>query len=354
MNETFQLETIVALDGRRKNPIHWNPFVVVSHLVCCIIGIPINLFLAVVIIYMRRLRSKPRNIFLLGLVLSNLSAFFPLLIEFAYFFFPKNEELCQIYVSIVGLPYVLFLNHMLLALADRHTAIAHPFWHYKRVTVRRALCWQLLTSLLVSTVYKFAYIAQLIPLRCEVQLLQVRIISVTMIIMFSTCILAQVIVYRETKKMLASYAAKGVTQLIPLSLISNRANVNTDHPQSSDQQSNLSALPVTSEELETTATKVELKVHMSSRTITRMEIEATRTLITSVTSLFIMTGPFILYTLIVFSCRIFYEQHYCSSITWLSPYFKELIVFYAVYHPIVYLFRSSEISSALRDHWLKT
>lgn len=97
-----------------------------------------------------------------------------------------------------------------------------------------------------------------------------------------------------------------------------------------------------------TSTTVELNVHMSDQTLSHLEVEATQTLLCGVTSLFIMTGPFILYTLIVITCHDWYDKSYCSFIVWLSPYLKELILFHAVYHPAVHLFRRSEIISALR------
>lgn len=371
MNETDQLEHVIILEGRKKNPIHLNPFVIASHLICCVIGIPINLFIVVVILYMRRLRTKPRNIFLLGLILSNLSAFAPVLVEFAYIHFPRNEELCQFYVSIVGLPYVLFLNNLLLALTDRHIAISHPVWHYKKVTIRRVVCWQVFTSIFISVVYKFAYVSQFLPLKCEVQLFQVRVISITLLMMFTVCVLAQVFVYRSTRKILANYSAIRSKQMIPLVTTNREENIVNQNPASAvndvvtgnhlapqpcDQHNvNLFSVPMTSDGdiTITTTAPVELNVHMSNETVGHLEIEATRTMIASVTSLSVMTGPFILYTFVAFTCPLWFDKLSCSSMSWLVPYLKELILFHAVYHPIVYLCRSNEVSSALQSYWKK-
>ena len=96
MNETNQTysEDVIATAWRkqsRKSPIHLNPILMVTHLICCIIGIPVNSLIAFIIVYLRRLRKKPRNVFLFGLVLSNLSSFVPVLSEFAYFHFPSED-----------------------------------------------------------------------------------------------------------------------------------------------------------------------------------------------------------------------------------------------------------------------
>lgn len=361
MNVSERLENVVLLDGQKKNPIYLNPFILLVHLICCIFGIPLNSFIAGLILHKQRLRTKPRNIFLLGLVLSNLSAFIPILIEFAYFHFPTNAELCHIYVAVVGLPFVLFLSNLLLALADRHTAIAHPFWHRKKVTVRRAAFWQIIVSICISVIYKFVYITRLVTLDCEVHLVQVRILSIILVILFSTCIVAQIIVYRQTKSILTNYVTirsnrRGTPIRNTRANMDETNNMGTANRTSvqENQQQNQSPLPVNGISVvsESVSTQLQFKVHMSEQSVSLLEIEATRTMIASVTSLTILTGPFILFSLTVFTCRLCCDKFVCSSFSWLAPYFKELLVIHAVYHPLTQLFRKTEISSALKD-WLK-
>ena len=136
-----------------------------------------------------------------------MSAFIPVLIEFAYFHFP-SDILCQCYVAVVGLPYALFLINLLLALADRYAALAYPLWHLKKVSVGFVIRWQIVISICVAIVYKFPYVSHILPLRCEVQLLQVRFISVTLFVLFTCCVSAQFAVYRLTKKILVQYKPK--------------------------------------------------------------------------------------------------------------------------------------------------
>ena len=92
-----------------------------------------------------------------------------------------------------------------------------------------------------------------------------------------------------------------------------------------------------------------LDVHISDSSINRLEIEASTTLIAGVTSLSLVTGPILLYTCVTFMCRLYFENSVCSSISWLSPYVKALIVLHIVYHPTFYFLHSSELSSVLKN-----
>lgn len=364
MNVTETLENVVLLGGQKKNPIYLNPFILLVHLICCIFGIPLNAFIAGFILHKQRLRTKPRNIFLLGLTLTNLSAFVPILIELTYFHFPQNDELCQIYVAIVGLPFVLFLSNLLLALIDRYSAITHPIWHRKKVTVRWAASWQIFVTVSVAVGYKFVYITRLVDLECEINLVQVRVLSIMLVVLFSACIIAQIIVYRQTKRILSNYVtttSSGRRNQIrtnrtrdlaideaPIDIDFANHEGSAEHP---SQQQNQSLTSRNSAINASESTRVHFQHNMTEQSVSLLEIEATRTMIASVTSLSILTGPFILFSLTTFTCRLCCDKFVCSSISWLSPYFKLLLVLYAVYHPLTQLFRKTEISSALKD-WL--
>lgn len=368
MNQTEKLEGIDFLNETSGSvkAIQINVSVMIAHFICCVIGIPLNVFIASLIVSMRRLRSKPRNILLLGLILSNLSAFVPVLMEFAYLHFP-SLELCQTYVAISGLPYILFLINTLLALVDRYTAIAHPLWHFNRVTTVLIVRCQVTASLTASFVYKFPYISQFLPLSCELELLQeFNIIAITLMILFSTCILAHIIVYRQTKGVLANYVPKGWKRgtFTQRSKNEKRAvvtrcegvhhgsiSVTTLQQPLSIFQQPLSSMNSDGTQQQQQVPADEMSIHISDRRVSQLEVEATRTMIVNVTSLSIMTGPFILFTLTLFLCRFSRDEQVCSSLTWLAPYLKELVVIHAVYHPAIQLSRSSELSSALKQ-WL--
>lgn len=196
---------VMAGDGRsRQSPIHPDTAVLVIHHVCSFIGLPLNLFVAAVILRLKRMNSKPRNIVQLGLIFSNLFAYLPILIEFAYLYMP-SPFLCQMYVAVVGLPYVVFLVNLIIALLDRYTAMAHQTWHKKRVTVRWVVAVQLLASLSVAVVYKFPYVSHIVPLECEIQMTQVRLITAVLFVLFILCVIGQLVVYLQIRRLLRRF-----------------------------------------------------------------------------------------------------------------------------------------------------
>ena len=343
-NEWAQLEHVVAENGTVKNPIDRNAIFMTVELIISIVGILMNSAITCIIIFIKKLRTKPRNIFLLGIVLSNLTTSVRVLMEFSYFISP-NQELCQMYVAIAGLPHVLFLTNLLLALVDRYAAIVHPSWHKEKVTVRLAFFSQLGASISISVIYKFAYIAQFIYLNCELKLIQLKIANVILLILYSSCIVLQIIVYRRAREILGNYGrraemAKAPVSNFPVIIFNLIAQQVISLPNS--------ALPVVG----LASTPESLNVHIPDSSINQLEIEATTTLIASVTFLSVVNGPIILYTFVVFICRLFIEKHVCISISWLAPYVLALVVLHVVYYPTFYLLRSSELFSAVK-RWFK-
>ena len=344
-NESAPMEHMVDVNGTIKNPIDRDPFLIKFELVVSIVGILMNVSIVCIIIFNNHLCTKPRNIFLLGLVLSNLSASVPVLMAFSYLISP-SQELCQMYIAIVGLPHALFLTNLLLALVDRYAAIVHPLWHKEKVTVRLAVFSQLGASIFISIIYKFAYITQFIPLNCVFRLIQLKIVALILLILFLSCILLQIIVYRRTRKILGNCGKikrgrtetteSRVSTIFPV-IISNLVIHQRITP-------SIPSLPIG----ELASTPELLNVHISDSSINRLEIEATTTLVASVTSLSVLTSPAILLPFAMSICRLYSGNHVCSFISWLAPYFKVLVVLHVVYHPTFYFLRSSELSSVLK------
>ena len=344
-NENDQLEHVVVVNGTIKNPIDRNAFFMTFELIVSIVGILMNISIACVIVFDKHLRNKPRNIFLLGLVLSNLLASIRLCMEFSYFVSP-NHELCQAYIATAGLPYVLFLTNMLLALFDRYAAIFHPLWHKEKVTVRLAVFSQLIASISISVIFKFAYIAQFIPLNCEMQLTQFKIVAVIFLILFLSCIVLQVVVYRRTRQIIANYgrSKRGRTarkeKRVSFNFLIVIFNLIAQQIIEQPIPANYVGESVFNSKL--------LDVHVSDSSINRLEIEATTTLIASVTSLSVVSGPIILFSFFIFICQLYIRNHVCNSISWLAPYFPAIISLHVVYHPIFYFFRSTELKSVAK------
>lgn len=90
----------------------------------------------------------------------------------------------------------------------------------------------------------------------------------------------------------------------------------------------------------------QVRVHVTRSTLSRLEMEATQTLIAGVTSLLVLTFPLLVYFVVLFSCRSWYDQE-CPTVLNLSPYFVELWIIHAVFSPMMYLIRNSELASVM-------
>ena len=335
MNITREHDILLTKSGEVQNPIDLDTFTV-AKVLCSFVGIPLNALIAVTIISQRHLRNKPRNIFLLGIILSNLSASLPVTIELAYWTSP-SEFLCQAYVAVVGLPYAVLLLNMLLALTDKCVAIKFPLWHREKVTVRLVVGVLLLSSALVTFILKFIHIVGLAPIRCEILIVRVQVFVGTAAILFVSCVIANFIVYRQTRAVLQNTR-----------VLSGRG----DEPGNSNQQQQ-----IFENNLSRTEPPVELRTftiinvnpsssmtaHVSSENLRKLEMEATRTLLAGVTSLFVFTFPPIIFFLALFTCRLINNDVECTSVTWLSPYFNIMAMSHSAYIPLIWLVRDDEL-----------
>ena len=101
--------------------------------ICCFVGISMNVVsIAAIVIRHRETRCKPRNIFLLTILLSYLLFFIPDLIEMIYRGLYSVEFVCQVNVAISGVSHALLLLNMFLALTDRYMAINFPVWYRRQ------------------------------------------------------------------------------------------------------------------------------------------------------------------------------------------------------------------------------
>ena len=111
-------------DGRLRNPFHQNTNLTTLQITLSSIAIPLNLILLSAILGKHELRSRPRNIFLISVILSDLSAFVQSLIEVGEVFLPKESEetkdlVYKVYMAYSGIPMIFTLTTTLLSLIDR-------------------------------------------------------------------------------------------------------------------------------------------------------------------------------------------------------------------------------------------
>ena len=170
----------------------------------CIIGIPLNAFLAVNIIRLRRLHSKPRNIFLLAIIFSNLFIFIPTIVQLIYLYYPL-ESLGQFFVFIEGLPLAHLLLNFSIALCVKYAAFRNPLWHRKKVNLPNSIYFLVFCSLSVTCLLKFVYIVGIFPLSCDTRLSNPKKIDEWIIVFFFFfCVAIYSIVFKLSRKLVVS------------------------------------------------------------------------------------------------------------------------------------------------------
>ena len=330
LTSTGQVFNSMALDDTK---------LIIAHSVCCLIGIPFNVSIAVAIVRHRRLRKKPRNIFLLGIILSNLSFSFPAIAKLIYWTLYPIEPVCQSYVALVGVPQGLLSLNMLLALGDRYFAINHPLRHREKMTVRLASVIVTLGSILLIFILKFVYIVGLAPLRCEVWLVHAKIILIVLIILFVSCTALHFIVYRQTKILLREFRsihplANPGDEWIELANIRNESR--NERMSSTSTNDNYSSVPPVNR----------LSIHLNKKQISCVKIETTRTLICGLTSLLITTFPPVIFVSGFLICR-WISQSECSHLSLLAPYMMEMGLINFISSPLIFLIRNKELREAM-------
>lgn len=329
-NDTSASEDVILNEnGDVYNPIDLNGLMILK-CICCCIGIPLNVSIAVALIGNHQLRTKPRIVFLLGIIFSYMSFFVVAIIELIYWCLYPVESVCQAYVVCSALPQALLLLNLLLALGDRYFAIKHPLFHRRKMTERLACGIVIFSSLLTVFVQNFAYLAGLRTLRCEVWLVRVKLVTITTSLLYFACTIFNFVVYRETKNLLCEYRTICSSRKAPLDT-TGKGKVGASNRQSTRTMS----------------------VHVDKRKLSRIIMQATRTLVIGVTSLAVTACPSIVFSCVFFCCRSIVDEHQCRFLNWMAPYFQELGLISAVYSPIIFIVRQRELRSALtcaRDH----
>nr|CAH0103946.1 unnamed protein product [Daphnia galeata] len=318
MNNSSSIEeNVLTENGEVYNPIIIGMASVIIKIGCCSIGIPLNISITVAITRLHRLHRKPRNFFLLGIILSYLSFFIVPIMELIYWGLDPDESLCHAYVATIFVPQGLLLINMLLALIDRYLAINYPLLHREKMTVRFASIVMILSSIFTVFFLKFVYIVSLGILRCEILLLHIKMTSILFVFLFVSCMAMNIVIYRQTKILLRK---SRIVEAIPADCVV------------ANNQSNNVVTP--------------MSIHLGRKKLDQLEMEATRTLIMGVTSLCVMPCLNVIFMTTFFACRLVFGQLGCSNLNGLGFLIKEISLTPAVYGPLIFLVRNKELRAA--------
>lgn len=173
-------------------------YVFFFNFVNCLSSLPINVYLAFVILYYDHLRNDPNYIIQLNVILSNLLSLVIDTGETIYYLQP-DEGLCHFFIATNGLSYETFLFNTLLLVIDRFVCITHLRWHRKKVTRRFVAIWSLVLNVMFVMILDCVYILGLIPLRCAHQKSHVITLVVTWSILVITCTILIALIFAKTR-----------------------------------------------------------------------------------------------------------------------------------------------------------
>jgi hypothetical protein len=90
-----------------------------------------------------------------------------------------------------------------------------------------------------------------------------------------------------------------------------------------------------------------MSIHVGRKKLGQLEMEATQTLVISMTSLCVMPFLNFVFMATFFACRLIFDQLECSNLNGIGFLIKEISLTPAVYGPIIFLVRNKELRSAL-------
>ena len=308
--------------GVVKSPLDSSLGLIIFELVCCVFGIPLNMTITSSILRSMWISCKPRNVFQLGIILSNFCSFVRSIIDIFYFFSP-SELTCKTFIAFSILPDAFLLFQSFLSLVDRFVAIRFPLWHRAKVTVPLAILLVSFGFVLQIGTIKFMYIAQLVPITSRLRTFERTVNLFSMLVPFVLCFAARVTVYIQTKKILADNCAFSSVEESVQVVACSEYNLSTR-----------------------TANQIHLGPRLTQKTINRLEIRANKVLAIGVTSLLLISFPLVaVQTLMTICSQWFNRANYCSyTFGWTFPYLKQFGQIHGVYHPIIYMAWNEEFS----------
>jgi len=353
-----------------KVPVFMDNFLAGGHLVCALIGTPINLMIILFIVFCRRLRRQPRNIIWIGIGFSNIFILVVNILELSVFYSPEATELCRVRFFFNGMPAATLLMNYFFSLVERYLSMFHLLWYRHYVTVRLVSAIQLAAFVLLLFLMKSHYIFGLTEVKCTVvHPLDRTIYFIFTIIFLILVIFCQVTLYKMIKKHLE----------IPGTNEDQNTNESTNTTTNSGgaaaaasniQQDVLIAAPERNEEtyippeeavraLQVESNQATTKqnhqfVRIRDQMVSRLELEATRNVMLNVGLLLLFASTWITSVALTMICqaniirmnideeetsKAVVEQ--CSSYQWAISYTRLiLLIAQSIYQSICYVIRS--------------
>ena len=322
----FQFNSTDRLEEDFKKAGESIPFSGLVRWAIIAIGLPLNILVAWVILRNHRLHN-PRNAFWLGNIVCHLATLSMGIFEAILVMNKPGEHpniFCQIYTLFVDAPYTNLLVSLLSATADRWIATSYPLLHRSHVTVFRVAVFLVSSWVLVLVAMTSPYWSGKIQLHsCSVQPNVMKWVTLSQFLLVVVLIIAQVKIYVRACEYFRFEAHR-----LPVDAVGVHSS--SSSPSHNRRKSD------------------ESFVHLPDKIICRLELEAIVTLWCGVATLCLLTLPMAGLFVAIFVCRAIGQQ-WAGQVVVLVPYARELLLLHPVVSTLLYVSRSREFSSALRQ-----
>ena len=269
-------------------------------------ALPLNLYVAFVILSDTKLRNDPKYVVKLIGALCSLITLLSDGQEIVYYLWP-NEELCHSSIFTLGWSNLIFIFNTFLALVDQFFAITKPKLYRQKVTPLIMAVWSVILNFLLILLLDFVYIFEVDEIHCAFNAIHAMTLLITWFLLFISSAILTTLIYYKTRPVL------------PMTLNFNPTN---NSPVADNQKTIPDSLLIEA---------VGEALHLMN------EMEFGRQLITSLIPIFIL--PFLLVVLSVpaFVCVQFYPPNdaTCSGIVLLVSYDYKLFSLNALISPLI-------------------
>ena len=334
-------------------------FLATNHVICNVIGLPLNLLTAVYIVLTPRLHQT-RNIVWLGITFSNVLVLSEHLVEFYAYHF-ESETAKKIFSLVAGLPYGSLMMNLFLSLIERYVSIVHSSWYKNNVTITWIVSGQIGCFSIICVLMKGPYVLEIFPFPPQITTAELKLFSVAGFFTLILCLFGQISLYIKIKCFLRLEKDLDVPPSTNRRAC-YRQNENTHQTTDKfmgkelEQENSLdfrhhaaaaSALKIP------TATPSSFFIRIGDQIISRRELKAARHVLDSVALLLVFALP--TYATFMFAvaadCSPSTSHNLsnpdCSTYLWTFAYTRGISLIYVVINPIFFTIRSRDMVQAL-------
>ena len=162
------------------------------------LALPINSYVAFIILSTPSLRNQFQYVIMLYDIVSNLFSILNDVEETVFYFWP-SEELCQTYVSTIGLSHIILLYNTFLVLLDRLLAITQLQFYCRMLTPLVVNLFPFITTFLLVLLIDWVFLFGVAPIRCAYNPIHVSTLVGTGCVLFVVCCILFILIRIKTR-----------------------------------------------------------------------------------------------------------------------------------------------------------